>query len=163
MVQGVVSALISLGQWPKDFGFTSFQYLRNARIYRHSDSNTSLSLIFSFGPFTGGALRTVDGELNIYRQATLFRGDKEHWVEDHQGLRHSIALYSHRRAAEISFEMAAQLASSGFILPPSISPSTECLSLRMDAIGNRAVVLIEVGFTASAREFMGSLISAHAF
>ena len=60
---------------------------------------------FSFGPFTGGMLRTVGGELNIYRQATLFRGDKGHWVEDHDGLRHSIALYSHKRAAEISFEM----------------------------------------------------------
>ena len=69
VVQGVVSALINLGQWPKDFGFTSFQYLRNARVLRHSDTNTSMSLICSFGPFTGGMFRTVDGELNIF--ATL--------------------------------------------------------------------------------------------
>ena len=100
VVQGVVAALIDLGHWPKDFGFTSFQFLKNARVLRHVDSNISTSLIFSFGPFTGGAFRTLDGELNIYQRPTLFKGDKEHWVEDHDGIRYSIALYSHKRANE---------------------------------------------------------------
>ena len=51
VVLGVIQALKDSGLWPQGFGFTSFQFLKNPIVSRHTDKNIAQSLIFSFGPF----------------------------------------------------------------------------------------------------------------
>ena len=164
VVKGIVEALKKLNLWPDGFEFTSFQFLDNASVFRHHDTNDSLSLIFAFGDFSGGAFMTSEGEINIFRQPVLFTGSTEHWVEDHFGDRLSIAMYSHKRSDELSPSMLLTLLDCGFHGPhQSELPSEECPALKRDARQTSCTATVfEIGVnTSSVREF-GSKISSHA-
>ena len=117
VVKQVIDLLVELGQIPANFEYSSLQLLFNASVAKHKDANIGVSLIVSFGSFSGGSFHHGDKVLNTYQCAQVIDGQVEHYVSNFKGTRWSIALYLHPRCKELKQSDKEFLAKVGFRLP----------------------------------------------
>ena len=140
----------------EDTNFSSLQFLRNASVSEHTDTNSSISTYVTSGNFSGGRLVIAGEPVSTYRVPLTFNGAKPHRVEAWNGDRLSLVLYVHQRSHELHHSDVKFLSSLGFSFP---APSS---SLRKT--GQHGIALVEM-FVPMCEIFRalskGRPISAH--
>ena len=120
IVSNCIDILDELGAFPRDFEASSMQYLDNCTVDTHTDANTGLSLLVSFGNSQGGEFLHGSSVLNTFQEPRIIDGSIPHSVAAFTGDRKSIAFYPHNKMLELTPVAASFLRSLGFRLPASL-------------------------------------------
>ena len=143
-IKAIMDRLKNLIFIPNDFTCTSMQFLKDAQVRKHTDSNDGQSLIVSYGKFNGGALVHGDNRLDTWRTAHVIDGQVPHFVEPFSGTRYSIALYTHPRFVEIDSGSLHFLRELGMKLPPDMKIPVTVPAPALETQGE-CLNLLEIG------------------